>query len=254
MKHEPKCHSKYSDESLLTMCRRSVSDVHTLRGEQAKPTCRQCLKMWVRRGFIAPKADLPNADSVEVFTLGGPADPPASASRDLANPLRARRASPLKCRWPVVAPNGLALEVPAIHLNGSGKAHLVGVMEAAISALDTAREALAKARPHPRDYYVNDKNISGMSFDIAAAQHKNREERLTSVASELEYLWNRFQTHEPKVAGQGLAEAPVEPTDADGGNDEGRMCDACGGMLVELGTLGRTTHYRCRQCGTETHS
>lgn len=26
-------------------------------------------------------------------------------------------------------------------------------------------------------------------------------------------------------------------------------CPCCGGELIELGTLGRRTHYRCRDCG-----
>lgn len=30
---------------------------------------------------------------------------------------------------------------------------------------------------------------------------------------------------------------------------EWSKCAMCGGPLTELGTLGRTTHYRCRDCG-----
>ena len=29
------------------------------------------------------------------------------------------------------------------------------------------------------------------------------------------------------------------------------VCFACDGMLEELGTLGTTTHYRCRACGLD---
>jgi transposase-like protein len=33
-------------------------------------------------------------------------------------------------------------------------------------------------------------------------------------------------------------------------NDEFEVCPACAhGMGVPLGTLGNTTHYRCRNCG-----
>lgn len=28
-------------------------------------------------------------------------------------------------------------------------------------------------------------------------------------------------------------------------------CNACGGPLMVLGTLGKTTHYRCRNCGMD---
>ncbi|MCL1861906.1 MAG: hypothetical protein FWG52_10335 [Proteobacteria bacterium] len=28
-----------------------------------------------------------------------------------------------------------------------------------------------------------------------------------------------------------------------------RQCHACGGPLLELGTLGGTRHFRCRNCG-----
>ena len=31
--------------------------------------------------------------------------------------------------------------------------------------------------------------------------------------------------------------------------NEPPTCSQCGGPLVELGTLGNLTHYRCRNCG-----
>lgn len=32
-------------------------------------------------------------------------------------------------------------------------------------------------------------------------------------------------------------------------DDDHRACPLCGGPGVELGALGNTTHYRCRNCG-----
>lgn len=33
----------------------------------------------------------------------------------------------------------------------------------------------------------------------------------------------------------------------------GKECPTCGGPLMELGRMGRLTHYRCRNCGAEAH-
>ena len=44
-----------------------------------------------------------------------------------------------------------------------------------------------------------------------------------------------------------------EPVDFACGDDEdgsGHDCPCCGGPSVVLGSLGKTTHYRCRDCGT----
>ncbi len=32
---------------------------------------------------------------------------------------------------------------------------------------------------------------------------------------------------------------------------ESTECSLCGGPLMELGALGRLTHYRCRNCGMQ---
>ena len=34
-------------------------------------------------------------------------------------------------------------------------------------------------------------------------------------------------------------------------DEEPWSCDACGGELISLGTLGNREHFRCRRCGSE---
>ena len=44
---------------------------------------------------------------------------------------------------------------------------------------------------------------------------------------------------------------PYSPFPSDDEEEEVMVCEACRGPLVELGTLGRRTHYHCRDCGME---
>jgi len=44
--------------------------------------------------------------------------------------------------------------IPTVHLNGTGKGHLLGELEAAHRAIGGAIDALAQVTVHGRDYYV----------------------------------------------------------------------------------------------------
>lgn len=40
----------------------------------------------------------------------------------------------------------------------------------------------------------------------------------------------------------------------DGAEIESNECPACGGPTYKLGTLGKTNHFRCRNCGQDSHT
>jgi hypothetical protein len=76
--------------------------------------------------------------------------------------------------------NDLAL--PSIHLNGTGKDDLVRQLSEAHLKLSQARDVLAQAAPHQRDYYVQ-KDQS--NYHRARKQHEARLRKIEEVMSEL---------------------------------------------------------------------
>lgn len=51
------------------------------------------------------------------------------------------------------------IKKPSIHMNGSGKQHLMDQYRAALYALNSALNALNDAYPHGRDYYVQGDDV-----------------------------------------------------------------------------------------------
>ena len=76
------------------------------------------------------------------------------------------------------------LSVPSVHLNGSGKKHLLGALEHAGSALWEAIKALEGTAPNGRDYYPQ----GNSAFRKAQSEYQDRAKRLKSVADELAHI------------------------------------------------------------------
>jgi hypothetical protein len=70
-----------------------------------------------------------------------------------------------------------------IHLNGSGGEQLMSALQNARLAIVRAEEELVRTSPHPRDYYIT------MDFEIAKQCYYKRQERLQSVRTELEMIY-----------------------------------------------------------------
>lgn len=78
-----------------------------------------------------------------------------------------------------------SLVIPTVHLNGTGKEGLVNQLMEAAFAVRNASEALAKARPHGRDYYVQ---ADPDALRKATDQHEDRMHKLRQVYDELEHI------------------------------------------------------------------
>jgi phosphopantetheinyl transferase (holo-ACP synthase) len=75
------------------------------------------------------------------------------------------------------------LATPLLNLNGSSAENLLEQLSDACSAVGAAREALAKATPHGRDYQLNQSD-----YQLARKQHEARQIALQAVAEELEAI------------------------------------------------------------------
>lgn len=78
-----------------------------------------------------------------------------------------------------------SLIIPTVHLNGTGKEELINQLMEAGFAVRKASEALAKARPHGRDYYVQ---ADPDALTKAIDQHDDRMRKLRQVYDELEHI------------------------------------------------------------------
>lgn len=72
--------------------------------------------------------------------------------------------------------------VPTVHLNGTSKAELVKQLRDAAKAIRAAKDALALAAPHGRDYYVQ---ADPDALGNATRQYEARQAKLTDVHIEL---------------------------------------------------------------------
>lgn len=72
--------------------------------------------------------------------------------------------------------------VPTVHLNGTAKIDLIGLVETAHFALNVAIERLQETAPNARDYYVQK---DPGAFSKARAEHEARMHKLADVANEL---------------------------------------------------------------------
>jgi len=83
---------------------------------------------------------------------------------------------------------------PVVHLNGTSRQELEGQLEQALHALRAAEKALREAAPHARDYYPHcDPN----AFKEAQHNHFKRLDRLQSVRTELELIWEEVGRCQP---------------------------------------------------------
>lgn len=81
------------------------------------------------------------------------------------------------------------LTTPTVHLNGTGARQLAEQYETAYRALTAALEALAAARPHGRDYYVQNPD----AYTAARDEHQVREQAVEAVRDEIEALYHAVQ-------------------------------------------------------------
>ena len=79
---------------------------------------------------------------------------------------------------------GNHIALPTIHLNGSCPSHLLEEYTAALSAVVSAREALAKCSPNARDYYPQ----GDAAGRLALSEHMARLSALDAVADDLRKL------------------------------------------------------------------
>jgi broad specificity polyphosphatase/5'/3'-nucleotidase SurE len=76
------------------------------------------------------------------------------------------------------------LNVPTVHINGTGKRELLEQLSRAAHALREADAALAQATPHDRDYYVQGPSEGPQ----ARREHADRRARIQEVITELEVI------------------------------------------------------------------
>jgi len=76
------------------------------------------------------------------------------------------------------------LTVPSVHLNGTSREELLRQVQAAWQAVWQARDALAKASPNARDYYLQGE----LAYPAARAEHDRRARALLEVQEELSQL------------------------------------------------------------------
>lgn len=83
---------------------------------------------------------------------------------------------------------GAALEVPAIHLNGTSRDGLKSQLEDIITNLTKTLESMQAGRPHGRDYYVKDDE----ALTRAQKQHEDRMRRVESVLAEYTAIYEEI--------------------------------------------------------------
>jgi hypothetical protein len=76
---------------------------------------------------------------------------------------------------------GAAMMVPTIHLNGTSRQELLDGYVVTLRAVCDAIDALSKAHPNGRDYYVQGPDATHKAKD----EHRSRVHRLASVRDEL---------------------------------------------------------------------
>jgi len=80
--------------------------------------------------------------------------------------------------------SGDEIEIPMIHLNGTGYEGLKELYGTAISAVNIAEKALNDATPHGRDYYING------DFELARREHRRMQDQLIRVREHLSMILN----------------------------------------------------------------
>lgn len=78
----------------------------------------------------------------------------------------------------------MTLTLPTIHLNGTSAEALTTSLRNAITALDSALNALAQTAPHGRDYYPQGDG----AYPKALREHLDRAHRVHDVRAELTHI------------------------------------------------------------------
>ncbi len=76
------------------------------------------------------------------------------------------------------------LQMPMVHLNGTGKLSLLGQLSDASDALNAAYDAIKRAAPNGRDYYP----LGPDAMQAATDQHLDRLQRLDAIKAELDAM------------------------------------------------------------------
>lgn len=72
------------------------------------------------------------------------------------------------------------LQMPAVHINGTGRSGLQSQIESIVMELTSAMELMRQGAPHARDYYV----LGDGAFERARKQHEERLKRVQDVMDE----------------------------------------------------------------------
>ena len=83
------------------------------------------------------------------------------------------------------------IHAPRIHLNGTGKAQLIGAYETALDAVDAAFKALRDTAPNGRDYYTD-----AGSMTHAEKEHRDRLLACDNLKSQLDAIIGAIDTNE----------------------------------------------------------
>src|ERR1035437_1215708 len=79
---------------------------------------------------------------------------------------------------------GMNMQLPTIHMNGTGKQALIDQLTAASDALETAFQAMKQAAPNGRDYYPQ----GAVAMERAEAEHRDRMTRLDMIKAEVDAM------------------------------------------------------------------
>lgn len=93
----------------------------------------------------------------------------------------------------VATRQGKELQVPTVHLNGTGKRGLTEPLLDAYRAVREACAALNQTAPHARDYYVQE---DPQAYEKAREQYEARGRKLVEVMDELMVLAVEIQDQE----------------------------------------------------------
>ena len=79
---------------------------------------------------------------------------------------------------------------PSVHLNGSGKERLLSQYKELNFLIQKTAQTLIKYKPHPRDYYVQENQItpSGKPYKRAHAEYMERLQHLFTMAEEIQTI------------------------------------------------------------------
>ena len=84
--------------------------------------------------------------------------------------------------------------IPEVHMNGTSKKELIDQQLAVYRAAQALQDALAKATPHMRDYYVT---LNGDPYTTAQRQHTYIRAMVAEIAARAEKIMDSIDTNTP---------------------------------------------------------